>query len=352
MKKLWGAAVILLLFTSLTGCSKVTEKQAAAIEEKLQQIQQTADSYCIIQCGNVQEQLDSQQEKQQKKDQADYTLKLRIPDVSTLDRTGVSFTLPDIDLNAPDPDAFAADFKEAATQVLEDLIGQENSTLWQDYEINVTIKKANGSWNAVFSENEVDALLSVIRENINGKCSEWLEREPAYHTVLMADTMDHRLEQVFPLYDYQFAAHIDTLELQGDGSYAVTLTYPDPQVLFDSAKQLRYDSYVPNGMSLFGEVTHNEIENAFKKDLEKALKGNPEQITKTLIVQTGDDSGAEWTALSDEVTGLYRQTLDELHTSINQDFVHPVQDMPETSILSGKNNGQKIREYSRKLMNK
>jgi len=343
MKKLWGIAAILLLFTSLTGCSNVTEKQAAAIEEKLQQIQQTADSYCTIQYDNLQEQLDTQQEKQQEKDQADYTLKIRIPDVSALDRTDVSFTLPDMDLNAPDPDAFAAGFEGAAMQALEDQIVQENSSLWQNYEIDVVMKKADGNWNAVFSENEVDALLSAIRENIGAKCSEWLETEPVYQAVLMAGTMDHRLEQVFPIYDYQFAARIDTLEPQDDGSYAVTLTYPDPQELFSEAKQLRYDSYVPNGLSLFDEVTQNEIENAFKKDLEKALKGSPTQITKTLIVQTGDDSGAEWTAFSEEVTGLYQQTLDELYTIINQDFVHPAQGMPETSILSGSNSGQKIR---------
>jgi len=334
------ASTICLLFSItatlfLTGCGALSQ-HAKAIETAI-----VGYSDYYIEVYDLSGQVKEQYRQLDKRQSAiDYTITIDIPDYTSVDPAAVGFTPP-----APDYATMSASqYRSAAAASLRvRLEAYAYDNAFSSYvELPVTFsltETADGFLAALSGTSRND-----VKTTVDSMVLSLLDSYPAYtENYRLATVADARFSLLDGLFgsDYAALTSVRKVVSNGDGTYEMTLVYPDPYDVYDALAQQYYASF---NQPFYGDAQAASLSADNLGGIDAAdMSTMTNAVTVALDADAGVCTLADASVVESQISAARMQAEAAAEQRVNEEWRVPEAEIPSNGeILEGTSGGNKI----------
>ncbi len=340
MRTKFRAPIILILLSALlllTGCG------LASLHEKAIESAIIAYSDYYIEVRDLGSQVETQA-KEIDPDAAsfEYTITALIPDYTSLTSETLPFTPPTVDFNEPNAAAYRQNALNALRRVAESYALEHEFTSYAEVPLTVVVEQNGSNWTATISSTSKKSVQTTVEYPLSELLDSYDSFQQNSRLAFIAESKTNLLQDVFGGSGYAEAVTIDTVTPLGDGKYEVSLSFPDPKLVYS---ELAEDYYASFNKPFFGdEATVSLSADDLSGVNTPAMETVSTDVTIAYDVGTGVCTLADASALSaiiDPAKQLAEQTVS---ARVNAEWRVPAEEPPASgSVLEGESRGNEIK---------
>lgn len=338
MKRL--TLTIFLLFSILAalflcGCGTLS-RHTAAIQTAV-----VAYSDYYIEVHNLSDQVKEQYKQLDKEQTAiDYTILIDIPDYAALDLNQIDYTPPALDFATMS----AAQYKTAAARALraslESYAYDNPASSYVELPAGFSLVETEDGFVASMSSTS----RNQISKTVDALVASLLDSYDAYtQNERFAQIADARFALLNDLFgsDYIALSSVQKVTLNDDGTYEMTLVYPDPYDVYDALAQQYYESY---NQPFYGDAITVSLDADDLSDVDTAgMATSVNSVTVALDTVQNTCTLVNASVVTSQLDAAKMQAESAAAQRINAEWrVAEVEAPANGTILEGSSSGNKI----------
>ena len=333
-KKFRLVASLLFIIIGFTGCTSTPQsKQTRAIVEEIKSVSEGKSALAHLKYGGIKKQVEEQYKEGEEK--ATYKISLDRLDLSTVPAKEITVEEPEYDINTTSLEQHQKQYLKKIKAALNDYLEEAKDIERVKQDIKISVQKSNDEWKASITPAEIAVVISDIDKEIEAKAQEVMETRDGYLKLEHVEEMREQLLAAVEDKSFVEAVHIEDIQGNAKDGYSVTLSYPDPNEVYEKAVNTSYEAFKASDDLNTKEFELSELTSEMRKDIEEAVKSTDKKLTTTY-----KDDSSEFVK---EIADVRQKALAEHLQKVNDEFITPVVEKPATSILSGGNTGQNIK---------
>ncbi|HWP21954.1 MAG TPA: hypothetical protein VN417_04340 [Candidatus Cryosericum sp.] len=334
------APITLILLSALlllNGCG-LASRHEKAIESAI-----VAYSDYYIEVRDLGSQVDAQA-KELDPDAAsfEYTITALVPDYSTLTPETLPFTPPDVDYSEPNAAAYRQNALTSLRQTAEGYALEHTFSAYAEVPLTLVAEQDGDDWTASIAstsrqnvENTVESLLGSLLDSYDA----YTENS---RLAAIAESKTSLLGIVFGGGGYAESASVENVVPLGGGAYKVTLSFPDPKLVYG---ELAEDYYASFNQPFFGDEMTVSLS---ADDLSGVNTPVMETLSADVAISCDDSTGicslTDASALSALIDPAKQQSEQTISARVNADWRVPAVEPPASgSVLEGESRGNEIK---------
>ena len=334
------APIILLLLTALlllSGCG-LSARHEKAIENAI-----VAYSDYYIEVRDLGSQVGAQA-KELDPDAAsfEYTITALVPDYSTLTPETLPFTPPDVDYSEPGAAAYRQNALNSLRRAAEGYALEHAFSSYAEVALTLVVEEDGSDWTASIastSRQDVENTVEYLLGSLLGSYETYNENS---RLAAIAESKTDLLGGVFGGSGYAEAANVENIVPLGGGKYEVTLSFPDPKLVYG---KLAEDYYASFNQPFFGDEATVSLS---ADDLSSVNTPEMETVSADVTIACDDSTGvcslADASALSAIIDPAKQQAELAVSARVNADWRVPAAEPPASgTVLEGESRGNEIK---------
>lgn len=222
-------AAISALLLLVSGCAG-TGGQTQAITDAI-----VAYSDYYIEVRNLASQMKAQTSSQPADSATqEYTILADIPDYTSVDLSAVGFSLPEPSISLGSAAAYERQATVALRHALEQYAGTGAISSVIQIPVKFTVVKSDDKWTANLSSQSKLNIQDTVETLVLGVLKENTDYQTAYQTMQVSAALAGLLTDTFGGAEYTDLVELNQLQQSADGTYAATISYPDPEYVFSA----------------------------------------------------------------------------------------------------------------------
>ena len=329
--------ILLIALLLLSGCG-LSSRHEKAIESA---IVAYSDYYIEVRDLNAQV---GAQAKELDPDAAsfEYTITALVPDYSTLTPETLPFTPPDVDYSEPSAAAYRQSALTSLRQTAESYALEHAFSAYAEVPLTLVVEQDGGDWTAAIASTSRQDVENTV-ESLLGKL---LDTYDAYtqnsRLAAIAESKTDLLSDVFGGSGYAEAAAVENVAPLGSGAYNVTLSFPDPALVYG---ELAEDYYASFNQPFFGDEM---VVSLSADDLSGVNTPAMEAVSADVTISCDDSTGVctltDASALSALIDPAKQQAEQTATARVNADWRVPAVEPPASgTVLEGESHGNEIK---------
>jgi len=275
-------AVSSLLFC---GCGSLESGHCKAIAETISDF----DSPVLI-CDNLEQQVRLQFREKLPigKTSTEYSISVKIRDVTNITEKELKISVPEYDLNSPDPVKFNTEYIKTCKAALNSALGDTSGDFTYETVRFVVTRSDDNSYTAVMNSGDAQRIITTFKSLSDTKYDELLANSVDRRKVILASFKYNMLRDLFGVIDdnYIDAVKITDISPKDGNAFSVSIVYPDPVQLFP----ILADKYVESFSDDLYEPLVIEGFTGNSDDYADALSQVTDSKTATFVVRPTSDS--------------------------------------------------------------
>ncbi|MEN6417743.1 MAG: hypothetical protein ABFC73_02365 [Clostridiaceae bacterium] len=272
----------------------------------------------------------------------EYTITALVPDYSTLAPGTLPFTPPDVNYSEPGAAAYRQSALTSLRQTAESYALEHTFSAYAEVPLTLVVEQDGGDWTASIASTSRQDVENTV-ESLLGKL---LDSYDAYtqnsRLAAIAESKTALLSDVLGGIGYAEAASVENVVPLGGGKYNVTLSFPDPKLVYS---ELAEDYYASYNQPFFGDETTVSLS---ADDLSSVNTPAMETVSADVTIACDDSTGvcslADASALSAIIDPAKQQAEPAISARVNADWRVPVMEPPASgSVLEGEGRGNEIK---------
>lgn len=341
---------VFVVFFSFTGCSNTQTKQSKAVQTALNEASETSEKFFFYRCDDLKDQVQQQLKEKGDKDSTEYTIKISVPNLANLNVDNIQVEAPDYNLSETKFTDFTAEYKKRAKDAMKSSVVLSDDVTWSERKIRVELKKDGSKWKASVNTVDLTAITSVLDLSADRKAETVIKESEAYKKMSVAALMNSRLTPAFPDLAFRTAVKVQEVNISEDGSYDVTIRYPDPNEVYSKAVEKSYEAYKQKGKVIYGTQTVQNVAASMQTHITTAASEVQNTMDSTFKVNADSTNGDGFEELKKTMTEARTAKIEDLQKRVNNEFVFKETSKPKTKRLSGSKSGLSITIKSSKAL--
>lgn len=333
------ALIILLLlactlFFTACGLAPLHEK---AIENAI-----VAYSDYYIEVRGLGEQVDTQAKAfDQNAASFEYTITALIPDYTSLTPETLPFTPPTVDFNEPNAAAYRQNALYALRQAAESYALEHEFATYAEVPLTVVVEQVGSDWTASISSTSKKSIQTTAEYLLSNLLDSYDSFQQNSRLAFIAESKTSLLQDVFGGSGYAETALIENIAPLGGGLYELSLSFPDPALVFGV---LAEDYYASFNQPFFGDemavtLSADDLSGVNTPVMQTQRASVTVLYDENTVTCTLTDAGA-LSALIDPAKQQAEQTVSE---RVNADWRVPAAEPPASGkVLEGESRGNEI----------
>jgi hypothetical protein len=339
MKTTLRALTILLLLacTLILAACGIAPQHEKAIENAI-----IAYSDYYIEVRDLGEQVDAQAKTfDQNAASFEYTITALIPDYTSLTQETLPFTPPDVDFNEPNTAAYRQNTIYALRQAAESYALEHEFTSYAEVPLTVVIEQAGSDWKATISSTSKKSIQTTAEYLLSNLLDTYDSFQQNSRLAFIAESKTSLLQDVFGGSGYANAATVESVAPLGGGLYELSLSFPDPALVYSA---LAEDYYASFNQPFFGdEMTVSLTVDDLSGINTTAMQTKSASVTVAYDENTVTCSLTDASALSALIDPAKQQAEQTVSARVNADWRVPAAEPPASGkVLEGESRGNEI----------
>jgi hypothetical protein len=339
MKTTLRALTILLLLacTLVFAACGIAPQHEKAIENAI-----IAYSDYYIEVRDLGEQVDAQAETfDQNAASFEYTITALIPDYTSLTPETLPFTPPEVDFNEPNVAAYRQNALYALRQAAETYSLEHEFAAYAEVPLAVAVEQVDGDWTATISSTSKKSIQTTAEYLLSNLLDSYDSFQQNSRLAFIAESKPSLLQDVFGGSGYAETALIENVAPLGDGLYELSLSFPDPTLVYSA---LAEDYYASFNQPFFGDEMAVSLT---AEDLSGVNTPVMQTQSASVIVLYDEDTVScslfDASALSALIEPAKQQAEQTVSARVNADWRVPAVEPPASGkVLEGESRGNEI----------
>lgn len=331
----------------LSACQFPLEKHQEAVAKAIEAARGSEQQYLIFKADDVADQIEAQaKDMENPKDDETVTYKLtvQVPDLAEVEISDASLNVPEVDVHNFDEDVYTEAYLTEATAKLDTMLSKDDKALaWKDARLTVNVsRQEDKTYLAKVSQSDLGNIALSVTASLESKAQEFLDADEGLVFGRAASEIYAAFDETLGTHSFGGNSEIVDIEQKEDGSYAVTVKYPDPEKVYTRSVEKLLESYRTNGTEIYYEVDENKISGNVNGHVSTVLKDNTDVKTETLTAPSASEYSDQFSAIHTSINEVRSTKVAAGVQAINDEFVVREQEKPATGVMSGANSGQPI----------
>ncbi len=331
---------ILLLFTlfaafCLSGCG-ASNQHAKAVQSA---VVNYSDYY--IEVNNLFEQVKEQYKQLDKQQPAiDYTITINIPDYSKIDLSQIDFVAPALDYATMSASQYQAAAVYSLRKSLEKYAYANTLPSYIQLPVVFSMHEDDGDFSATLtgtSRNTIQKTADAMVEPLLDSFDSYTQND---RLATVADARFRLLDELFGE-DYIAQSGVQKVTGNGDGTYELTLVYPDPYDVYAALAQQYYASF---NQPFYGDAVTVSLSTDGITTIDTAsMATSTNRLTIALDEANGTCTLVNASIIESQLSAARMQSETAAAQRINEEWRVPEVDVPSSgTVLEGKSSGNDI----------
>lgn len=272
----------------------------------------------------------------------EYVVTALIPDYTSLTPETLPFTPPNVDYSEPNPAAYRQNALYALRQAAEGYALEHEFTAYAEVPLKVVVEQSGGDWTATISSTSKKSIQTTAEYLLSNLLDSYDSFQQNSRLAFIAESKASLLADAFGGSGYAKAATVESVAPLGGGLYEMTLSFPDPALVYG---ELANDYYASFNQPFYGDEKVVELS---ADDLSGV--NTPVMQTKSASVTVLYDESTVTCALADEsalnaiIDPAKLETEQTVSARVNAEWRVPAVEPPASgSVLEGESRGNEIR---------